>query len=182
MTFLCGGRARADYARLRRWRGPGRALHRGQDEMLDLLDRRAAEAEALRKDLPSWRGSGSSPRPPRCGPPRRRVRATGCAWSSPALDVPSERAKRVAQALRSQPATVACSACARRAAAVALRPAPTTCRLDAGALLRAAAPRAAAAGAAGPMGPGRRARRMRRLTTALEAARAASRGRASRGA
>ena len=52
MSFLCGRRARADYARLKALaQGLVARYTAAEDDMLDLLDRRAAEAEALRKDL-----------------------------------------------------------------------------------------------------------------------------------
>ena len=52
VTFLCGRRARADYARLKALaQGLVARYTAAEDDMLDLLDRRAAEADALRKDL-----------------------------------------------------------------------------------------------------------------------------------
>ncbi len=52
VSFLCGRRARADYARLKALaQGLVARYTAAEDDMLDLLDRRAAEADALRKDL-----------------------------------------------------------------------------------------------------------------------------------
>ena len=52
VSFLCGGRARADYARLQTLaQGLVARLSTGQDELIEAVDRRAAETQALRKDL-----------------------------------------------------------------------------------------------------------------------------------
>lgn len=105
VTFLCGGRARADYARLHALaQGLVARFTTGQDEILAAVDRRAAEAEALRKELADLE--------------RQWVEATAAAlWAGAeprasyrvvahALDAPAERVKHVAQALKARERTV----------------------------------------------------------------------------
>jgi alanyl-tRNA synthetase len=102
VSFLCGGRARADYARLQTLaQGLVARLSTGQDELIDAVDRRAAETQALRKDLADLEVQW--------------IEATAATlWSAAedrgpvrivagAFDYPFERAKRIAQTLRSQP-------------------------------------------------------------------------------
>ena len=107
VTFLCGRRARADYARLK---GLAQRLvarfTTAEDEILDAVDRRAAETDALRKELADLE--------------RQWVDSTAAAlWAgaevqeagvrrlvAQIVDYPVERAKRVAQALRSRPGAI----------------------------------------------------------------------------
>jgi len=105
VTFLCGGRARADYARLQALaQGLVARFTTAQDDLLDAVDRRSAEVQALRKELSDLEGQW--------------VASTAAAlWATAesrggyrvvalARDYPFERVKRVAQALRGFPAAV----------------------------------------------------------------------------
>jgi alanyl-tRNA synthetase len=106
VSFLCGRRARADYARLQTLaQGLVARFTTAQDELLETVDRRAAETQALRKELADLEGqwiestaaalwSEAEPR----GPNRVIARA---------VDYPFERVKRIAQTLRGRPGTVA---------------------------------------------------------------------------
>lgn len=107
VTFLCGRRARADYARLKALAQSLVARYTAaEDDMLDLLDRRAAEMDALHRDLVElerqWSGSTAA-----ALLSRAEVRA-GVHLVAAALDVGVDRAKKVAQDLRSRPGVVAC--------------------------------------------------------------------------
>ncbi len=136
VSFLCGRRARADYARLKALaQGLVARYTAAEDDMLDLLDRRAAEADALRKDLAElekqWAESTAAALWAAAEP------AGGERFVAAELDVNVERAKRVAQALRAQPGTVACIGVrGERPQVIATR--SDDVRVDAGALLRAA--------------------------------------------
>ena len=105
VSFLCGGRARADYARLQTLaQGLVARFSTGQDELTEAVDRRAAEAQALRKDLTELEGQW--------------VESTAAAlWSEAeirgpvrvvvsAVDYPFERARRIVQTLRTRPGAV----------------------------------------------------------------------------
>jgi alanyl-tRNA synthetase len=105
VAFLCGGRARADYARLQTLaQGLVVRFSTGQDELIEAVDRRAAEAQALRKDLTELEGQW--------------VESTAAAlWSEAesrgparvvvsAVDYPFERARRIVQTLRTRPGAV----------------------------------------------------------------------------
>ena len=99
VTFLCGGRARADYARLQAL-GSGLAVRFtcAQDEVPAAVERLSAENRTIRKDLADLEAQW--------------VEATAATWWSAAptkgeqrviaraVDVPVERAKKLAQALR----------------------------------------------------------------------------------
>ena len=102
VTFLCGGRARADYARACR-RSPAGWPYRftcAQDEVPGAVERLTAENKVIRKDLADLETEW--------------VEATAAAWwgeAAPkgehrvivrAIDVPVERAKKLAQALRTR--------------------------------------------------------------------------------
>lgn len=136
VSFLCGRRARADYARLKTLaQGLVARYTAAEDDMLDLLDRRAAEADALRRDVAElekqWAESTAaalySAAPPTGGV--RFIAAT--------LDVNVERAKKVAQALRARPGVVACIGVqGERPQVLATR--SDDVRVDASALLKAA--------------------------------------------
>jgi len=102
VSFLCGGRARADYARLQTLaQGLVARLSTSQDELIEAVERRAAETQALRKDLAELEGQW--------------IEATAAAlWSAAddrgpvrvvagAFDYPFERTKRIVQALRTRP-------------------------------------------------------------------------------
>lgn len=105
VTFLCGRRARADYARLKTLaQGLVARFTTAEDEILEAVDRRAAEADVLRKELADLE--------------RQWAEATAAAlWAQAApvavgravvwaADTNVERAKRVAQALRAYPDAV----------------------------------------------------------------------------
>lgn len=106
VTFLCGRRARADYARLKALaQGLVARFTTAEDEILDAVDRRAAEMEALRKDLADLE--------------RQWAESLAGAWWAEAqlldnghrlavhiMDASVERAKRVAQALRDRPGAI----------------------------------------------------------------------------
>jgi alanyl-tRNA synthetase len=105
ITFLCGRRARADYARvLNIAQALSARFTTGQDEIVEAVDRRAAEMDALRKEMgeleKQWCESTASAL--WAGAEQRgQLRVV-----SLAVDYGVERAKRVAQALRSRPGTV----------------------------------------------------------------------------
>jgi alanyl-tRNA synthetase len=105
VSFLCGGRARADYARLQTLaQGLVARLSTGQDELIEAVARRAGETQALRKDLAELEAQW--------------VDATAAAlWAAAencgtlqvvagAFDYSFERAKRIVQALRTRPGAV----------------------------------------------------------------------------
>ena len=105
VAFLCGGRARADYARLQGLaEGLVARFTTGQDELLGAVDRLVEEARATRKDLAALEGEWAE--------------STADAWwaAAPAIgawrvvsrvvDYPVERARRVAQVLRAHPGAV----------------------------------------------------------------------------
>jgi alanyl-tRNA synthetase len=105
VTFLCGGRARADYARLQAL-GSGLAMRFtcAQDEVPGAVERLSADVKAIRRDLADLEAQW--------------VEATAAAWWSEtgphggqcviarAVDVPVERAKKLAQALRVRPGAI----------------------------------------------------------------------------
>jgi len=113
ITFLCGGRARAGYARLQALaEGLVARFTTGQDELLQAVDRQAAENKSLRKELgeleAQWVDStaavlwaGAEPLALSSDAPDGRFRVV-----AQVVDYPSERARRVAQALRSRPGAV----------------------------------------------------------------------------
>jgi alanyl-tRNA synthetase len=136
VSFLCGGRARADYARLQAVaQGLVARLSTGQDELIETVDRRAVETQALRKDLTELEGqwiesmalalwSAAESRGP--------VRVVAGAF-----DYPFERAKRIVQTLRTRPgAVVLLGVRGERPQLVFARADDVV--LDAGALLRTA--------------------------------------------
>lgn len=107
VTFLCGRRARADYARLKALAQSLVARYTAaEDEIPELLDRRAAELDALHKDLVDlerqW--SASTAEALWSG---AEIRG-GVHLVTAALDVGVDRAKKLAQDLRSRPRVVAC--------------------------------------------------------------------------
>ena len=107
VTFLCGRRARADYARLKALaQGLVARYTAAEDDILELLDRRAAELEALRKDVAElerqWSGSMAASLWSEAEE-RGAVRLVAVA-----LDASVDRAKKVAQDLRARPGVVAC--------------------------------------------------------------------------
>lgn len=137
IAFLCGQRARADYARLKAIaQGLVARYMTAEDDVLGLLDRRAAEADLMRKDLADlerqWAESTADAlwaRAPQSG--SLRVVAA-------ALDGTIDRVKKVAQALRARPGVVAClGARGERPQLVVTR--SDDVQVDAGALLRLAA-------------------------------------------
>jgi alanyl-tRNA synthetase len=105
VTFLCGGRARADYARLQALAsGLAMRFTCAQDEVPGAVERLTAEHKVIRKDLADLE--------------TQWVEATAAAWWGEAalkgeqrvivraIDVPVERAKKLAQALRVRPGAV----------------------------------------------------------------------------
>ena len=136
VSFLCGGRARADYARLQTLaQGLVARFSTCQDELIDAVDRRAGETQALRRDLTELEGQW--------------IESTTLAlWSAAesrglvrvvagAFDYPFERAKRIVQALRTQPgAVVLLGVRGERPQLIFAR--ADDVALDAGALLRTA--------------------------------------------
>lgn len=105
ITFLCGRRARADYARLQALaQGLAARFTTAQDELLDAVDRRAAEMQALRKELSDLEGQWVDS----TAEALWATAAVHDSWRIVALlvDYPFERAKRVAQVLRSRPGAV----------------------------------------------------------------------------
>lgn len=99
VTFLCGGRARADYTRLQTLAsGLAMRFTCAQDEVAGAVERLTTEYKGIRKDLVDLEAQW--------------VDATAAAWwgeATPkgeqrvivrAIDVPVERAKKLAQALR----------------------------------------------------------------------------------
>jgi len=110
VAFLCGGRARADYARLQALAsGLAARFTCAQDEVPDAVERLARENQASRKAVDDLEAQWGE--------------ATAAAWwaeaqSVPtnagrrliirAVDAPAERVKRLAQALRSRPGAVIC--------------------------------------------------------------------------
>jgi alanyl-tRNA synthetase len=136
VSFLCGGRARADYARLQTLaQGLVARLATGQDELIEAVDRRAADTQALRNDLAELEGQWIEAK-------------TATLWSAAeslgpmrvvagAFDYPFERAKRIVQALRTRPgAVVLLGVRGERPQLVFAR--ADDVALDAGALLRTA--------------------------------------------
>ena len=136
VTFLCGRRARADYARLKTLaQGLVARFTTAEDEILEAVDRRAAEADALRKDLADLERQWADA-------------AAAALWAGAlpvaagravvlAADYGVERAKRVAQALRAYPgAIVVLGVRGERPQLLCTRADGVT--VDAGALLRAA--------------------------------------------
>ncbi len=106
VTFLCGRRARADYARLKALaQGLVARFTTAEDEILDAVDRRAAEMDALRKDLAElerqWAESLAE-----AWWARARSLDNGQRLAVQIMDAPVERAKRVAQTLRSRPGAI----------------------------------------------------------------------------
>ncbi|MGE5602647.1 MAG: alanyl-tRNA editing protein [Nitrososphaerales archaeon] len=136
VSFLCGRRGRADYARLKALaQGLVARYTASEDDMLDLLDRRAAEADALRKDVAElekqWAESTAAALYGEATP------ANGVRFVAAALEVNVERAKKVAQALRTRPGVVACIGVqGERPQILATR--SDDVMIDANALLRAA--------------------------------------------
>jgi alanyl-tRNA synthetase len=110
VTFLCGGRARADYARLRELAaGLVARFSTGHDDLLPAVDRLIAEARATRKDLQDLEGEWIEAQADallakgRAAPPEL---GAGARVVCLALDTPVERAKRLAQALKARPGAV----------------------------------------------------------------------------
>ncbi len=137
VTFLCGRRGRTDYARLKGLiQGLVARLTTAEDDILAAVDRRSAEMDALRKETADlerqWIDSTAAVL-------WANAEAVG-AWRAvvQVVDCPVERAKRVAQALRSLPgAIVLLGVRGERPQLLFTRADDVT--IDAGALLRSAA-------------------------------------------
>jgi alanyl-tRNA synthetase len=148
VAFLCGERARADYARLLGLaQGLVARFSTAQDDLLAAVDRRAAEMQALRKELTEMEGPW--------------IESTAAAlWSEAgsrgawrvvtgAVDYPFERAKRIVQALRARPgAVVLLGVRGERPQLIFAR--ADDVALDAGALLRTAVTAAGGRGGGRP--------------------------------
>lgn len=137
ITFLCGQRARADYARLKTLaQGLVARYMTAEDDVLDLLDRRAAEADQMRKELADLERQWAETTAAALwaeAPQRGSLRVV-----TAALDGSIDRVKKVAQALRARPGVVVClGARGERPQLVVTRSDDVVA--DAGALLRVAA-------------------------------------------
>ncbi len=107
VTFLCGRRARADYARLKVLaQGLVARYTAAEDEILELLDRRAADFDALRKDLVDLERQWSASTAAALWS-KAEIRG-GVHLVAAALDVGVDRARKVAQELRARSGVVAC--------------------------------------------------------------------------
>ena len=147
ITFLCGRRARSDYARLQALaQGLVARFTTAQDELLDAVDRRAAEMQALRRELSDLEDQW--------------VESTAAAlWSEAEargglrivarpVDYPFERAKRRGSgAARPARRGGRASACAESAPSSS-SPAPTTWRWTSAPCCESPSPLAAVAAAA----------------------------------
>ena len=107
VTFLCGRRARADHARLQLLaEGLVARFTTAQDDLLNAVDRRAVELQALRRDLADldaqWVESTAAALW-MAAPAHGALRVVALT-----VDYPIERAKRVAQTLRARPGAVIC--------------------------------------------------------------------------
>jgi alanyl-tRNA synthetase len=136
VSFLCGRRARADYARLKGLaQGLVARFSAGEDEILDLLDRRAVEMDALRKDIADLEKQWAESTAAALAAAASHIGSVQLV--TVALDAGVERAKKLAQALRSRPGLViAVGARGERPQIVVTR--SDDVQADAGALLRAA--------------------------------------------
>ncbi len=112
ISFLCGGRARADYARLQALAsGLAGRFTCAQDEVPDAVERLARENQANRKALEEleaqwveataaawWSAARLLPAVSAAAPERRLI--------VQAIEATSERAKKLAQALRERPGAI----------------------------------------------------------------------------
>lgn len=107
VTFLCGRRARVDHARLQRLaEGLVVRFTTAQDDLLNAVDRRAAEMQALRRDLADLEAQWVESTAAAlwlAAPVHGALRVVALA-----VDYPIERARRVAQTLRARPGAVVC--------------------------------------------------------------------------
>jgi alanyl-tRNA synthetase len=147
VSFLCGGRARADYMRLQLLIGGlATRFNVGQDEVPTAVDRLANEHRTARKELADLEGQWVESTAAALW-----ATAESCGtWKIVALvaDYPLERAKRVAQALRGRTGAVVLAGVGGERPQLIFTRADDV-DLDAGALLREAAT------AAGGRGGGR---------------------------
>jgi alanyl-tRNA synthetase len=106
VSFLCGRRARADYTRLQTLaQGLVARFTTAQDDLLETVDRRAAETQALRKELADLEGQWIESTAAALW--SEAERRSFCRVVACAVDYPFERAKRIAQTLRGRPGAVA---------------------------------------------------------------------------
>jgi alanyl-tRNA synthetase len=134
VTFLCGRRARADYARLKALaQGLVARFTASEDEILDLVDRRAAEADAVRKELAQLEGEWAESKAVALYAEARLVGDHRAVVA--ALDASGDRVKKVAQVLRGRPGVAVCLA-ARGARPQIVVTRSDDITLDAGAALR----------------------------------------------
>ena len=135
--FLCGRRARAAHARLQGLaQGLVARFTTAQDELLEAVDRRAAEMQALRRELADLEAQwieATAAALWAAGEPLGAWRVIACAW-----DAPFERTKRVAQLLAGRPTAVALLG-VRGARPQLIFARGAAVNLDASALLKAAA-------------------------------------------
>ncbi len=137
VTFLCGRRARADYARLKGLvQGLVARFTTAEDDILDAVDRRGVEMDALRKELADlerqWVDSTAAAL-------WANAQALGaCRVVVQATDYSVERAKRVVQALRTRPGAVVLLGVRGERPQLLFTRADDVA-IDAGALLRSAA-------------------------------------------
>ena len=105
VTFLCGQRARADYARLLTLaQGLVARFTTAQDDLLETVDRRAAEMQVLRKELAELEGLWVESTAATLWHEAERRGAQRVV--ARAVDYSIERAKRVVQTLRAHPGAV----------------------------------------------------------------------------
>ena len=140
-----------------------------EDEILDLIDRRAAEAEALRKDLAQLESEWAESQAAALWS-AAPVSGESGSWR-PALDASADRIKKVAQALRTRPAVAACVATrGDRPQIVVTRSDDITLDSERGAPSHCGSRRRQGRGSSG-LGPGRCALARRRSRLRAEAAR-----------
>lgn len=112
VSFLCGGRARRDYARLQALvSGLAGRFTCAQDEVPDAVERLAREQQAGRKALEDLEAQWVEATAAAWWAAAQPLAANaGCRLIVRAVDAPLERVKKLAQALRSRPGAVVCLA------------------------------------------------------------------------
>lgn len=112
VSFLCGGRARRDYARLQALvSGLAGRFTCAQDEVPDAVERLAREQQAGRKALDDLEAQWVEATAAAWWTVAQPIAAhAGCRLIVRAVDAPAERVKKLAQALRNRPGAVVCLA------------------------------------------------------------------------